>query len=119
MSPELRSKLGKASLTLLACECLEKEAATGDRGGGAEPRIGVPLLREILIDHGMTGCKALEHILSILIDESTQAATSVCFRCSQSTQVCLSASRGNHCLGYETRGKSYPPNQFARRALSQ
>jgi len=80
---------------------------------GAEPRIGVPLLREILIDHGMTDCKAMWHILSILIDESTQTATLSIFKCSQS----VSASCGNHCLRCATRGKSYPPNQFARRGL--
>lgn len=55
---------------MLPCECLEKEAATADTEG-AEPRIGVPLLRQKLRDPGMPGWEALGHIFSILTEEST------------------------------------------------
>lgn len=44
------------------------------RHEGAEPRIGVPLLGQKLRDPGMPAWKALEHILTILTHESTQAA---------------------------------------------
>lgn len=50
------------------------------RHEGAEPRIEVPLLGQKLRDPGMPAWKALEHTLTIVTRESTQAAAWMRFR---------------------------------------
>lgn len=71
----MSSEVGKESISNLAALGVPGERSSHWRHGGAEPRIGVPLLRQKLRDPGMPGWKALEHMLSILIHESAQAAT--------------------------------------------
>lgn len=78
--------MGKESISNLAALPVPGERSSPCRHEGAEPKIGVPLVRQKRRDPGMPGWKALEHILSILIHESTQAATLMRFRGSERTQ---------------------------------
>lgn len=72
--------MGKESISNVAAMAVPEERSSHCRHEGTEPRIGMPLLRQKLKDPGMPGWKALEHILSVLIPESTQPATLMRFR---------------------------------------